>query len=224
MIVNGYGLGRLYVPDSRDAHYPLRALLAPATPVLPRQRMWRRRAILDQGQTPRCVAFSGYQWGVSWPVPDMTFPGVDDLYRGAQDNDEWPGNSYDGSSARGLMRYLQSMGRVSAYHWATNATETLAYVLTQGGVLLGTPLFAGMARPDANHVMHPTGGELGGHEMYIRGAERARGRFRVTNSWSNQWADGGEAWLLGEDLDWLLARDADICAPQQAVPTKAVTP
>jgi len=217
MSANGYGLGRRVSVDARDARYPLRALLASTAPVLPRRRFWRRRQILHQGNTPRCVAFSGYQWGVSWPVPDMTFPGVDDLYRGAQDNDEWPGSDYDGSSARGLMRYLQARGLVGAYHWTTSATETLAYVLTQGGVLLGTPLFAGMGRPDANHVMRPTGGELGGHEMYIRGAERGRGRFRVTNSWGTGWADRGEAWLLGEDLDWLLARGADICAPTQIV-------
>lgn len=215
------GKGRLFVPDERDAGYPMRRRMATApAPALaiPIARTWWVGPILDQGQTPKCVAYAGKQQIRSSPVPDATGPDPDTLYRGAQENDEWEGTGYDGTSARGLMKYLQGLGYVESYHWADSAADVLEWVLRFGTVLLGADWTMDMERPNRDGLMRPTGEPVGGHETLIVAGDRAKGRVTVVNSWGRGWARAGRAYLMLEDLDRLLRSGADACAAVQRSP------
>jgi hypothetical protein len=223
MSAAGYGLGRIATTDAQDAAYPLRALLAPA-PALPTQKYWKTGAILDQGQTPMCVGFSARQWLTSWPVPDTGGPDAQTIYHGAQRNDDTPGEAYDGTDDRGAMKYLQSLGYVSAYHWTASAEDAATYVLTQGGLLVGVDWTEGMFTPDVHGVIRPTGKAAGGHELFVGGYNRTRGLFRLVNSWGSAWGQAGKCWLAGEDLQRLIDAGGDVCAPVQSVPARAVAP
>ena len=223
MIVNGYGLGRIPSADARDARFSLRALLDVTPPALPRSKQWRTGPILDQLQTPMCVGFSTRQWLTSAPVPERGGPTAQQVYAGAQLNDEWPGEDYGGTSGRGAMKYLQTLGYVGEYHWAANADEAATYVLTQGGVLIGIDWYQGMFTPDIHGVIHPTGAVVGGHELFVSGYNRTRGLFRLTNSWGAGWGQRGRCWLAGQDLQQLLDDGGDCVAPVQTRPGKEGT-
>ena len=222
MLNNGVskGLGRVFKSDERDIKYPLRALMVGDPQALPAFQYWKTGPVLDQSATSMCVGFSARQWLTSSPVPDKGGPTPQEIYAGAQANDEWDGTNYAGTSDRGAMKWLQAQGYVSAYHWAANAEEAMAFVLTRGGALVGLDWMQGMERPDVHGVIHATGAVRGGHELFICGANRTRGLFRLCNSWGLSFGQRGKCWLSGEDLQKLLDNGGDVVAPTQV----AVTP
>jgi hypothetical protein len=207
------GMGRLVQHDKRNLDYPLPLLTVPAGV---RSRYWWVGKVLDQGDTPQCVGYAGWGWLFGGPVtnrPDFT---PADLYHWAQENDEWPGQDYDGSSTIGLMKALKSKGYVSEYRWATNAETLIAWILAKGPVLVGTSWFKDMFTPDKEGFIHPQGENVGGHEWRIRGANRDRrcpdgtkGAVRMVNSWGVGWGDVGQAWLSFPDLDKLIKQDGE---------------
>jgi hypothetical protein len=80
--------------------------------------------ILDQGREGACTGFAlaavanyllwtGHRFADGGP--DRTSPWM--LYRMAQRYDEWPGESYSGSSARGAMKAWHKHGVCSERHW-----------------------------------------------------------------------------------------------------------
>src|SRR4051812_20257968 len=95
------GLGRLYAPDQRDVAFPLRALITPVAPTR-KSRYYAIGPVLDQGQTPQCVAFAWKQWLDSSPVRDplASPPDPASIYRWAQAVDEWSSTPHDGTSVR----------------------------------------------------------------------------------------------------------------------------
>src|SRR4051812_34109470 len=129
-------LGRRWEEDARDQNFPMAAAMA-QVPV-PNSKYWRLGPQLDQGQTPRCVGYATRQALVSSPHRyAKPSPSADEIYAGAQKNDEWPGEGYDGTSDRGSMKYLQSLGLIASYHWARDVEEMCQYLLTTGPVLVG---------------------------------------------------------------------------------------
>ena len=105
-----YGLGRLHAPDERDRNFPMRAALRPvAAPV---SKIWWPGTVLDQGQTPQCVGFAWRGWMLSSPERVAANYGPDGpaIYAGAQQNDEFPGTDYEGSSVRGGAKFLTASG------------------------------------------------------------------------------------------------------------------
>ena len=124
-----FGLGRVHVPDPRDAAYPLEALL-PAEPAKIQSRFWTVGSALNQGQTPRCVAFGWKDWLISEPIPDdpAALPDVDTIYADAQSQDGIPG-AHDGSTVRAGAKVMQDEGRISAYHWSQNADDVAQYLV-----------------------------------------------------------------------------------------------
>jgi hypothetical protein len=212
----GYGLGRLPSEDARDGRYPLRALLAPA-PTLPLWRIWSAKPALDQGPYPHCVGYAARQWISSSPVPWAGGPDAVTIYREAQTRDEWEGEAYDGTSARGAMKFLAEVGIVTAYYWTRDAEEASIYALTEGTLLFGLPWYEGMFATDRLGTIRPTGRPVGGHELLCVGYSRVGGRFRLLNSWG-RWGENGRCWLLGEDLERLIGEGADVVAAVQSPP------
>jgi C1A family cysteine protease len=209
------GLGRLPQPDKRNANYPM-----PMRDVPPgvRRRMWNAGEVLDQGATPQCVGYAGYGWLEGGPVINrrMTFSPTD-LYHMAQDNDEWPGHDYDGSSTLGLMKALKQLGYVNTYVWATDADTLAKWILTTGPVLIGVNWYLDFFTPNVENGFIEIGGEIvGGHELRVIGVDLdkscpdgSKGAFRFVNSWGRGWGTQGRAYLSIKDLDRLLQEDGE---------------
>jgi hypothetical protein len=216
------GFGRLISLDKRDLKYPMRALTRRIA--LPTSRLWssRKAFVLDQGPTPHCV---GFAWaGFLEAAPFMHQLTNDDghrFYALAQDNDEWPGTDYDGSSTRGGAKALQSLGLIDgAYVWAQTENDVWRFVLGVGPVVTGTTWLGGMMEPDSKGYLQVTGGEEGGHDWLIIGANAKRNAYRMQNSWGVGWGDNGRAWIKREDYKTLFEdMGGDCCS---AVEVKAV--
>lgn len=200
------GFGRLISLDKRDLNYPMRALTRRL--VLPESRLWssRKAFVLDQGQTPHCVGFAWAGFLEAAPfMHQLTNADGDRFYHLAQENDEWPGTNYDGSSTRGGAKALQSLGLIEgAYVWASTEEDVWRFVLGRGPVVTGTVVLTGFMRPDSKGYVNLTGGEEGGHDWLIIGANVKRQAYRMQNSWGTEWGQNGRAWVRREDYKVML--------------------
>lgn len=207
------GLGRRPQWDARNLLYQLPRRFVPKTL---RRRMWYGGPVLDQGATPQCVGYAGWGWLAAGPVTNRPKFTPTELYRWAQERDEWPGLDYEGSSTLGLMKALKFKGYIREYRWALDAETLAAWVLTTGPVLVGTNWYLDMFTPDRRGFIQPTGEEVGGHEWRIVGADRdltalddSKGAFRMVNSWGRGWGANGRAWISFRHMDLLLANNGD---------------
>lgn len=213
------GLGRLYAPDDRDASFPMRALVKASEAKQYDTRYWPiTTAVLDQGQTPQCVAYAWTHFVLSAPVTHKagtlgSLTGfAQTLYARAQQLDEWQGESYDGTSVRAGAATLTEQKRLLEYRWASTADEARDFVLTRGPVVLGTTWYRYMSVPDAANFIHPRGRIDGGHAYVAIGFSRKRDAFRILNSWGPNWGDKGRAWLSRRDVDFLLEDYGEACS------------
>lgn len=213
------GLGRRASTDHRDRNY-----LLPHRPEAAQRehRYWATKPPLDQGDTPQCVGYAGYQWLTSYPISNVPKFTPTDLYHQAQLADEWPGENYDGTSVRGLFKALKNDGYVSEYRWASDVAAIVDHLLTVGPVVMGTIWTYGMFMADNEGFIDDVDGEVaGGHAYLLIGASRSKmsshgvGAVRIFNSWGSNWCDGGRAWLSFKALDWLLHQDGDACAANE---------
>lgn len=211
------GFGRLVKPDPRDLKYlvkppRLAALLAKEITV----KHWMVGKVLDQGNTPQCVAYSGKQFLATGPVKNALEKAgftPEQLYRQCQDVDEWPGSSYDGTSVRALFQVLQRIGFVSEYNWAFSNDVVASWVLTQGPMVVGTDWLEGMQQTDEKGFIRATGAPVGGHAWLIKGTDTRKvcpdgsiGAHRMVNSWGPGWGERGYAWISYADFAKLLDR------------------
>lgn len=207
------GMGRLRQWDDRNRNHPM---LAAGQGVI-RRRMWNASVVLDQGDTPQCVGYAGWGWLAGGPVVQLPTFSPTDLYRWAQDNDEWPGNNYEGSSTLGLMKALKQKGYVKDYVWAFDANTVVDWVLAHGPVVVGTNWYRDMFTPDHEGFLEPSGTLEGGHEWRITGADldkicsydNTRGAVRMVNSWGRGWGEQGRAWVSISALDKLIHEEGE---------------
>jgi C1A family cysteine protease len=212
--------GRLIAKDSRDRQYMLPRRVSTRT-----FRFWNVPAVLDQGSTPQCVAYSSTAWLLAGPVPNTQLGAphgafAEKLYRECQTVDEWPGEDYDGTSVRAAFKIFKQRGYVPAYNWATDAEIVAQHILEVGPVVAGTWWKGGMMDPDDEGFIHATGGNAGGHAWLLVGFNRnkysTKGTplgpcFRMQNSWGRGWGQSGRAWITLPDLQSLIAEDGEAC-------------
>lgn len=214
MIEEAGGLGRLPAVDPRDDDYPLRPR-AVAGP-LPNVRYWRMfSSPLDQGYEGSCVGHAWKHFLMASPVCTSgarEAPRATDIYRAAQKVDEWPGESYEGTSVRAGAKVLASLGLISEYNWARDIEVLSRYILTTGTVVMGTNWYGGMDTPNKEGFVKPTGGIRGGHAYLVIGYNRLRGVYRCINSWGKPYGQAGRFWIAGEDLGRLLAEGGEACS------------
>lgn len=229
--------GRLPAPpDGRDNLFRMASAmrqLTAAAPPKPRKARYREGPLLDQGSKPHCVAFSGA--GFLYGAPIMTKPGTvstANIYNLCQKADEWPGENYDGTSVRALMKVLQAQEHINSYVWGQTVDEMVAWILGgYGTVIVGTNWYAEMDNVDADDVVQMPGSfawPIGGHAYRIVWWDKKKDRALVRNSWGPLWGilkrDGtrsGEAWLTREAVERLLHEEGEIAAATQ-VRVKAV--
>jgi hypothetical protein len=198
-----YGLGRVPSEDSRDRSFPM-ALLLEEKPLATR-RYYRTGPVLDQGSEPQCVGAAWSQFVASAPLMTRSGPHMTAIYQAAKKIDDWPGESYSGTSVRAGVKVLHALGHIESYFWAWGAATVAAFLLgNKGTVVAGTVWTTGMFTPDKHGVIKPEGPSAGGHAYLLVGYNQQEGRFRILNSWGTKWGDGGRAWIEGEDLDRLI--------------------
>jgi hypothetical protein len=176
------------------------------------------RTVLDQGATPQCVGYSGFGFLLNGPVTNIPHFTPTDLYHYAQQNDEWPGEDYEGSSVRGLFKALQTLGYIKEYKWAFSVQPIVDHLLLVGPVVMGTIWTEGMFAADHAGFIDDIGGNVaGGHAYQLIGVNKLMrtphgvGAVRMVNSWGASWEDHGRAWISFQMLEWLLSQDGEAC-------------
>lgn len=214
----GHGKGRIMSFDPRDQKFRARSELGIIEPTVNR-RFWKTGPVLDQGTTQQCVAYTGNQLLMSYPVVNKPYKTEQELYRLCQLNDEWEGEepAYFGTSTRALMRVLRAAGLIKSYLWAFNADTIRRWLLMRGPVVIGTNWYSGMNKVDSQGFIHVTGVPEGGHETMLRGWDdtvrcprhRVFGATRLMNSWGERWGQQGKAWVCSKDLDSLIKNNGE---------------
>jgi hypothetical protein len=228
-------LDRVQEWDERSRDYPITATL---TTDRPRSYTWnfkKHPGWLDQGREGACV---GFGWAHELLCRPAEIPVVNetarDIYKRAQQLDIWPGEAYEGTSvlagAKATQELVNKDGRshMPEYRWAWGGDDTLL-ALTRGPVVIGTDWFEGMFNTDEAGFIHPTGQVMGGHCVLLRGV-RVRFNANTThyttadvdrektvllgrNSWGRDYGVDGDFKITLADLDFLLERGGDVCAP-----------
>jgi hypothetical protein len=210
---------RLREFDERSRNFPVRSLTVEGE--IPRTWMWECNKVLDQGSTPECVGYAGAHYGIATPIPQ---PNINDIiahqfYKGAQDNDEWPGDDYEGSSGIGLFKYLKKIKFCTGGYWAFTLMEELLGISRVCPALTGTSWMTGMMEPDSEGFVKATGYNEGGHEYLRLGVNMEEKYIWIHNSWGKGYGLNGRAkirfdeaeklrsgqdtlFLQGEKTDW----------------------
>lgn len=226
-------LGRIYIPDARDAKYPLAKALAvaPNKATGTSKYWWAQGWWGDQGDKPQCVAYSWMHWVEDGPVThfykDRDFDPAflnehrtekhqslfapEAIYNAAQKIDEWPGEDYDGTSVRAGAKVLKSLGVISEYRWASSSDEVVQALLTLGPVVVGTWWHYDMFFPNEKGIITPTGPKVGGHAYLLNGVNLKKGLIRIKNSWGRGWGKNGYAYISISDFDKLLKDQGEAC-------------
>lgn len=202
------GLGRRISKDHRDHKFLLRALL-PDAPRKPR-KTWRLAWKGNQGTTSMCVGYGWHGLLRAQPLLQRT-PSPIEIYQGAQRNDEWPGEDYEGSSVRGGAKALQASGQIQSYGWAFDVGTVINWLATNGPVVLGTYWYKSMFTPDAIGMVALKGIRSGGHCYLAIGYDDKLEVVVCQNSWGKTWGKKGRFYLRYADLDRLIKEDGEAC-------------
>jgi hypothetical protein len=243
------------VLDARPDTMDFRDRMYEATLVeVPQERSlddYRRRGapILNQGQEGACTGFglatvANYLLRARAVYPENVSVSPRMIYEMARRYDEWPGEQYSGSSARGAMKGWHKHGVCSETDWPYHASDG-------GGVLSDQRAFNAAQRPlgayyRVNHrdlvAMHAAMAEVGilyatarvhagwnavGKDGVIRVAEKILGGhafaivaydkegFWIQNSWGEGW--GMEGFGRVSYSDWL-ENGTDVWVARLGVP------
>jgi hypothetical protein len=135
---------------------------------------------------------------------------TDAFYAGAQGRDQWPGNDYDGTSALGVLAYLQDTGIIKEYRWCFGLDDVLRTVSHVGPVGVGAWWRSRMWEPDPqSHLVSYSGSYEGGHQFEVFGVHPETEEVECMNSWGAEWGDRGRFRMKFDQFAALLADDAD---------------
>lgn len=220
-------------PDTADFRDRLfEPTLIEVPPRLPVERFRRARVrVLDQGPDGACTGF-GLATVVHFLLrtrsvePDRTRVSPWMLYDLARRYDEWPGEDYEGSSARGAVKGWHKHGVCAARLWPRRRSRgrltaaiardagrrplgayyrvnhhdlaALHTALAEVGVLYATSwIHTGWYEPGADGVIPRRPDRVGGHAFAIVAYDE-RG-FWVQNSWGPGWGQRGLALVTYDD-------------------------
>lgn len=213
-------LDRLPQFDVQSLDYPITALIDTTKP---RSYTWRGGPVTDQGREGACV---GHAWTgeltarpsvIQVPQPDNY---AFQLYKRAQQIDEWPGENYDGTSVLAAAKELTARGFLKEYRWAFGVNDLALAVGYKGPAVIGIPWYDGMYRASGGKVT-VSGRIVGGHALLVRGVNVKRREFLWRNSWGPSYGINGDARISFDDMDRLLHEGGEVCVPVKRV-TKAV--
>jgi C1A family cysteine protease len=215
------GLGRLHVADVRDHKFRLRQL-----GMVTAYKMWNNPGIYDQGGTSQCVSYATKKYLTAGPVtnPLSKHPwDFQQFYDLCQDNDEWPGDSYEGTSIRAAFKVAKAAGLISEYNWGFDEPTVRSYVGFISPMVAGTYWYLDMFTPDRWGYIHPTGPLAGGHAYLLVGLDPGRkhpltghmGAYRLANAYGPGWGQQGRAWISFEHMAQLIENWGECALAQE---------
>lgn len=212
-----HGLGRIAAPDTRDRRFLMVAVQPQLPPPRPRKLAYHLGPTQDQGSTSMCVGYSIRHKLTAAPimVPEGKVPEGSVIYRGAQENDEWPGEGYDGTSVRGGFKWAQQQGYIKSYVWATSAQDCHAWLHNgYGTIVVGTDWTEDMFTPDPHGFVQPSGPIAGGHAYHLFWSVEAVHELWFQNSWGDGWGvriggRGGCFRMRWADFDRLMLNNGE---------------
>jgi hypothetical protein len=203
--------GRRIEFDERSRKFPIREKIVEKAP---RSYTWSCYFWLDQADTPRCVGYSwAHEFGARPIVIKVSNATGDEMYVLAQDNDEWPGSNYDGSSVLGGAKGAVIKGYIKEYRWAFSEADLALAIAYKGPAVAGTYWTEGMCEPDEKGFIKPTGEIVGGHAYMINGISLKNDCYRIHNSWGRNWGIKGDCFIKRGDLATLLKDQGEACIP-----------
>lgn len=174
----------------------------------------------DQGETPRCVGYSGEYGRLITELPDLHHVvrfDPDDLYDRCKEIDGSPGS--DGTSLRAAITVLQGQGalvmkasatsgvkvgrrlKIKGYARLRTRDEVKAALTNLRHAWFGLPWYNSWFRP-ANGNLPAPDSEAGGHAILAVGYDDTHinldgtlGAFLLANSWGTSWGIKGRVWL-----------------------------
>lgn len=206
--------------------------------------------VLDQGKEGACTGF-GLATVVNYLLrrrkveSDTVCASPWMLYELARRYDEWPGEDYDGSSARGAMKGWHKHGvcastlceksgalseeaikdapkRSLGAYFRVNHKDLVCMhtAIAEVGILYATAaVHGGWDQVGADGVIKRSDRIMGGHAFAIVGYDESG--FWIQNSWGTDWGKGGFA-HIGYD-DWL-ANGTDVWVARLGVPVQLLSP
>lgn len=210
-------LDRLPEFDKRSEEYPITALLPKVAAKKPRSYTWDCKAVLDQGNEGACVGFSMSAELLAKPavVQGITNESARAVYKKAQTLDQWPGESYQGTSVLAGAKAVQEIYPKAwdSYRWAFGLEDVIQTLGYFGPVVLGINWYSSMFTPDKNGLIKVYGSLAGGHAILARGIDVKKKLIRLHNSWGVHWGLAGNCFISFDDLDRLLHEHGDACVP-----------
>lgn len=184
-----------------------------------RRVIMRKKSVhLDQGREGACTGFGLAHVLNESPRSQPVNVGLArDLYYEARRQDEWEGESYEGSSVNGVMKAGRLFGYVKSWLWATTVAEARHGLSYHGAGEAGTWWWSGMSDVDDDGFIHPTGTKEGGHAYAVAGYGFLNGsrRLWIENSWGQGWGVNGGAWIWEFDFMALLADGGELAFPSK---------
>jgi hypothetical protein len=147
------------------------------------------------------------------PVPGLTNAIAVQVYKRAQQLDEFPGEFYDGSSVLGGIKAGVEKKWYKEYRWAFGEDDLALAVGWHGPAVLGINWYSDMMTSDSKGVIKPTGTLEGGHAILCTGISIKKGLYRLHNSWSREWGIDGDCFISREDMAKLLKMKGEACIP-----------
>lgn len=201
--------------DPRSRQYPIRAAIAKAAK--PRSYTWSIPGglFLDQGQEGACVGFSVSHEAAARPccVQGVTDQVARQIYKRAQQLDEWEGEDYSGTSVIAGIKAGKEKGWYEEYRWAFGLNDLIIALGYKGPAVLGINWYDGMSDTDEKGFVHVTGEIAGGHAIVAVGVNIKAKCVRLRNSWGQSWGRNGDCFISFDDLDRLLHEQGEACIP-----------
>jgi hypothetical protein len=230
-----FGLGRLVRPaDKRD--WPMAPMMRHVMKLQkpsPRKRPYKEGPLLNQGDRPHCVEYSGrgfiHAAPIMTPATSALLPEFGAIYDWCQRHDEWEGENYDGTSVGAFIAWMEEKGLINAYLWGKTADDVIRWCNDgYGTALVGTEWYLRMDDVDADgYIQEPGRREtsVGGHAYRINWWDETKQAFLVMNTWGPYWgapkrgAKNGErtgyAYMRRSLADRLFREQPEIVFPTQ---------
>ncbi len=245
-----YSLAALPDPlDFRDRMYE--ATLVDVPMEIPLEKYQEHKVpVLDQGHEGACTGFGlatvvHYLLRTRGVRPNDTAVSARMIYEMAKRHDEWPGEAYEGSSARGAMKGWHKHGVCSGEAWPyddkgsevltderarnartrplgaysrvnhLNLVEMHAAIAEAGVLYASAKVHDGWSRVGADGFIAQSTTILGGHAFAIVGYDDTG--FWIQNSWGTTWGKGGFGRTSYDD--WL-ENGSDVWVARLGVPVR----
>jgi hypothetical protein len=141
-------------------------------------------------------------------------------YLRARQEDEWPGEDYEGSSVHGVMQGAAKDRMIPSYWWCFGALDVALAVSWDGPVVIGVPWYEECMETDPNGFIHARGEIVGGHAIAVIGIDNDH--VELLNSWGEEWGHGGVAKLFLHDLDEMLIQWGEAAVVRRYKPRPGV--